>query len=277
VGGNGWAAYTTREGVFATDKNLREFSLSGAIYNPVRGLGDIAYEIDRSVTATDADNDDSYLTMSVLRSKIALCYRNSSGQKCVIWYDFSPGLEASGVEELASPDNKEPYGWSAPCLYNTFAGAGPSTLGAIPSSNGMTYFGAIDTNLGSQGDGRIDQIEVGNQDNSEAQFTGYAYMPHFVADDFSALSPQRVQVLHRKPNGTSLTLLKVSRDQTFSASNSYALTSTGSNQFTYEVIQLKSSTDRGRTDMVWLSWQDTEATQGNGFWSVSLQYQQLPL
>ena len=277
VGGNGWAAYTTREGVFATDKNLREFSLSGAIYNPVRGIGDIAYEIDKSVTATDSDNDDSYLTMNVLRSKIALCARSSAGTKFVIWYDFSPGLEASGVEELASPDNKEPYGWSAPCYYNAVANLGPSVLGAIPSSNGMTYFGAIDQNNSAVADGRVDQIEVGNADNGEPQFVGYAYMPQFVADDFSALSPQRVQVLHRKPTGTALTQLKVSRDQTFSASNSYTLSPSGSNQFNYEIVQMKSSTDRGRTDMVWLLWQDGEVTQGNGFWSVSMQYQQLPL
>jgi hypothetical protein len=277
VSGNGWAAYTTREGVFCTDKNKREFSIGGAIYNPARGLGDLAYEINNSIVSTDKDLDNSGLFMSVMRGRIAVSYGDSAGGTPILFYDFTPGIEASGVEELLDPEGRRPYGWSAPCKFNATNSIGLTVIGTVPSSSGIAYYACHTGNNSATADGRVDEIETGNTDNAEAQFHGYAYMPHFLAESFSRISPQRLDVLHKKPNGTNLTFIKVSRDQTFSSSNNYLLSASGSNQFKSEVIQLKSNPDRGPIDMVWLLWDDSEATQGNGIWQVALQYQKLPL
>ncbi len=279
--GNGWAAYGTREGIFCTDKNLKEFDLSGAIYNPARNLGDLVYEINKSVAATDADDDSSYFYMSVLRTKLAVSYRSSasfSSADSVLWYDFSPGIEASGVEELASSDTRQSYGWSSPCRYNAVNGRGLGPLAAIPTDVGMLYYGCHEGNNSATADGRIDQIETGSADNGETQFAGIAMFPHLISDDFTRMSAQRIQFLHKRPIGTTLVTLAVSRDAAFTNSTAYQV-SNSTDPFIYQAIQLASNPDRSPTSVIWLRYTDQESSGGNqnGFWTLALQYQTLPL
>lgn len=202
--GNGWAAYPTTEGIIITDKNRREFSISGDVFNPSDNTGDLAFEILTSTASVASDSDDQCLTASVFGSKLVIGFRRAASDHVrFLFYDFSPGIEASGVEELLNPETKSAYIWSPPAIYNEQFTTKLSTCGAMGSfrtSGGRQDYVSYDTVVSAVNTGRIDRVDTSFLDNTlaggDAPFT-YAVPAPFVAGAFKALLPQRLQVTHQ--------------------------------------------------------------------------------
>jgi hypothetical protein len=204
--GNGWAAYPTTEGIIITDKNLREFVISADIYNASDGTGDLTYEIGKCSASVSSDSDDQHFSMNVMGSKLVIGVRGGPSVNArYLEYDFSPGIEASGVEEMLNPETKRSYIWSPPAIYNAdalVAGAlgSPGAMGSIINASGrLDYISTDDYPGGSTNHGRIERIHTGASggDNLITTFMSYAISAPFMSSDFMLLVPQRIEATHR--------------------------------------------------------------------------------
>ena len=151
---NNVAVCLTPQGLVATDKSRREVVLSNDIHNPTTTLGDLIYEITKCLNGVQADDDTGKFTAATLGSQLVICYRASGtniNRRHV--YDFSLGVEASGLDELVNPKTGEAFGWSAPYT------AGYSAMMQLSRDAGPVNYGWGELNLGSAGDGRLDQFE----------------------------------------------------------------------------------------------------------------------
>lgn len=273
--GNGWASYCTPEGIMVVDKNLREFCISGDIHNPTDGKGDLAYSIGLSIAAAAKDADLSYVTMGVFGSRLAIAVLGQSENTGrVLYYDFSPGVEASGVEELLNPETKRAYIWSPPAIYTQAAGlANASAMGSVVNGSGRLDYVAYDTTSASFS-GRIDQVGTGTTDNSRA-ITSYAVMAPFVASEFKKLSPQRCEVTHLRSAATSGTsVIEFANDQTptFNATLQRILpVDANKTQFQKQVVPIDQG-QRGVTDLFWARWRNNISNTANRIWRLVLQY-----
>jgi hypothetical protein len=201
VSGNGWAAYPTPEGVVITDKNRREFVISADIYNASDNSGDLASELVRSAASVASDSDDQHFSMAVMGSKLVAGVRISGegSNARYLTYDFSPGVEASGVEELLNPDTKRSYIWSPPAIYNanlTNTLTVPGAMGSIRNASGRIDYIAYDVNSGNNA-GRIDRINTGTVDNGGTKHVSYAIPAPWTAPEFSVMSAQDIEIIHR--------------------------------------------------------------------------------
>jgi len=170
VGANGCAVYATATGIKATDKSRREIMLSDDIYNASRDKGDLAYEIPRAAYAAARDIANCWLGGCVWGNRLVYCYRRSASTYGWSVYDFTPGADQNGLDSLANPETRKPYGWSTMCqLDSTNDELGPRAVGAVETdNNGYVLFGAINDNYGTN-DGRIDKLMYPGQatDNGE--------------------------------------------------------------------------------------------------------------
>lgn len=148
--GDGWVGYWTRDGFIVTDGE-REVLVTGDIWDPGTGLGDLGYEITQSIAAVAADTDASYAHAFVRGSKLWLTYRTDATTFRRHEYNFASGVESTGLAEVLLNGASRP--WSAP-LTNA-----PTVMGAVEKSDGIHLYGAVETNLGSTGDCRIDEID----------------------------------------------------------------------------------------------------------------------
>jgi hypothetical protein len=279
--GNGWAAYPTTEGIIVTDKNRREFSISGDIFNPSDNTGDLPYEVGQSAVSVAGDTDNQYLSCAVVGSKLAVAYRLSSFDPRISYYDFSPGVEASGVEQLLNPDTKSAYVWSPPAVYNasmtTTAGIG--AIGSVRgSSTGLSTYVSWDTNIGATGDGRIDKINTGTADNTQT-LASYAVVPPLIANPFMALQVQSVEATHRTFQSTGSSILAFATDQvptfvTAVPGLGRTLTTDTTRQYQKQVVPVDQG-QRAKTDAFWAVWQSNAVPSGataDRIWRMVFRY-----
>ena len=258
------------------DKNLREFCISGDIHNPTDGKGDLSYSIVQSIAAAAKDADLSYVTLGVFGSRLAVAVLGESqNNNRVLYYDFSPGVEASGVEELLNPETKRAYIWSPPAVYTSSAGLpNASAMGSVVNSSGRLDYMAYDTTSASFS-GRIDQVGTGTTDNG-LTVTSYAVMAPFVASEFKRLSPQRCEVTHLRAVATSgISAIDFANDQT-PTFNTTTLTrilpvNASKTQFQKQVVPIDQG-QRGVTDLFWAQWRNNIASTANRIWRLVLQY-----
>lgn len=285
VSGHGWAAYATLDGIVVTDKSRREFTISKSLYNRSTGAGDLAYEIGKSSASTAADSDDQYLVLAVLGSKLAVSARYSQldynmqavfgDASKVFYYDFSPGIEASGIDELVGGELSKTYGWSAPCVYNfNSTNHVISAMGEVFKTT-LGEYAAIDSNAGATGDGHIEKINSGYTDNGWA-YSGTAVMPPLLPSDFALLKPQVLEATHLTDAGTgSATKLEFSNTQgpSFNATllRKLPADSVVKTRFHKQVIPID-STQRVVTDCFWIKWSSSTAGASNKIWRVVLRY-----
>lgn len=133
---------------------------TNAIYDPTENKGDLAYEIGKCIISSGSDSDDQRFAAYRFGHVLTIKYRSSASVTQPDFeqeYDFSEGAQSGGLAELVRPDGT-PFGWSAP-----FRRPG-ETMGEYRGANGLVKLHAIET-VGSTGDGRIDQLDVGHQDN----------------------------------------------------------------------------------------------------------------
>jgi len=280
--GNGWAAYPTTQGIVVTDKNRREFVISGDIFNSSDNTGDLAYEIKKSAAAASGDLDDQYFSMAVMGSRLQAAVRtdpavnSGSAEGRILSYDFSPGVDASGVEELLNPETKVAYIWHPPAIYNIATGATPiSAMGSIRNATGRFDYIAYDTNFGTY-DGRIDQINIQASDNTQ-QYIVYAVTAPVVPSDYKSLSPQTVEATHLRRNSNGTVQVQFANDQvpTFNSTYARALaTIAAKTQYQKQVLPLD-QTQRGKTDMLWMQWYCDQNVSTSRLWRLVLRYTEL--
>lgn len=269
VSGNAWAAYPTPEGIFACDKTGREFTVSGDVFNPSDNMGDLAYELKTSAASAASDSDDQYLSMAVMGSKLAVSYRNTaaSAGRGLLLYDFSPGIEASGVEELIEPTSKRPYIWSPPHVHNPVGSVNVpvGAMGSIRNASGRIDYIAFDGNLGTN-DGRFDRLNATTTwggttitvgDNNLESFFGYAIPAPLVPQEFMSLLPQDCEVTHLSTTGGA-SILYYANDQTPSFVTTAGFTSAlpataAKTRYQKQIVPIAQGL-RGRTDMFWARW-----------------------
>jgi hypothetical protein len=278
VSGNGWAAYPTTEGIVVTDKNGREFNISGDVFNPSDLKGDLAYEILTSAASVASDTDDQFLSMAVMGSKLYVAFRTQAvTANKVLTYDFSPGVEASGVEELLNPEKKAPYIWSPPFDYNFTAGnIEMMAMGSIVNASGRVDYVTILDNGGSTGDGRFDRINTGTTDNGET-FFGYAVPAPWIPSDFKSLSPQVCEVKHLTTTGGASNLY-FANNQTPTFNTTLVRTLPvvlGKVQFQKQLVPIDSG-QRGKTDLFWAQWRAaSDAVVATRLYQIVLQYDEV--
>jgi len=279
--GNGWAVYPTTEGIVVTDKTGREFSISGDVYNPSDMKGDLAYELMTSAASAASDSDDQQLSIAVMGSKIAVSFRTQQTPVAkTLFYDFSPGIEASGVEELIEPQNKRPYIWSPPAGFNGVQQQGYpiGAMGSIQSSTGRSDYVCFDATDGATGDGRFDKILTGTTDNGDS-FFGYAVAAPWIANDFMSLSPQECEVKHLTIAGTESSLY-FANDQTptFNTNSGFARSLpvvAGKTRFQKQIVPIAVG-QRGKTDLFWAEWRaSATASTSTRLYQIVLHYDEV--
>ncbi|MBK8772727.1 MAG: hypothetical protein IPM06_20185 [Rhizobiales bacterium] len=158
---NGCAVYATNVGLVATDKSKREIGLTADLYQPIRGKGNMSYEFPKCVAAAASDSPDCWMAGASWGNRLVYSYRYSASIYGFSVYDFSRGTDALGLESLANPDSRQPYGWSSLCrLQNGVTAMGPRAIGAVSASDGLRLYGAMNDNNGTA-DGRVDQMFTG--------------------------------------------------------------------------------------------------------------------
>ena len=276
VSGNGWAAYPTTEGIMVTDKEGREFTISGDIFNASEGKGDLAYEIKTSAASVAADTDDQFLHCSVLGSKLAVAFRNGIiSDPRILYYDFSPGVEASGVAELLNPETKSAYIWNPPAIYNSGLACGsPGAMGSIRNASGRVDHICFDGNFGATGDGRVDAIGTGITDNTFG-YTAYGTAAPVVASPFMALLPKRIEATHLTAGTAAKVFLANNQTPTFSTPLARDL-NVDANRTQYQKQPMNiDQGQRGKTDMFWMQWRSpTGSSTTDRFWRLVLEYEE---
>lgn len=278
VSGNGWAAYATGEGIVVTDKNRREFVISGDIFNPTMDTGCLASQIAISKKQSALDADTHSIPMAVMGSRLYVGFADINLNACVIHYDFSPGVEASGVEELVNPETKGSYIWSPPAFYNYLGyyglGVTVGAMGSVTTSGGRKDYVGYNHNPGTA-DGCIHQINTGSTDRGES-FEARAIAAPFMSQAFRSISPQRIEVLVKTASGatTDSVAFAVNQTPTFSTAAPYVrvLTDDASKTLFNRVSLNIDQGQRARTDVFWARWNGAVPNTGTRIWKMTLQY-----
>ncbi len=267
--GNGWAAYATMDGIIALDKGQSEIVLSNDIHNPATGAGSLAYELktsSASARSSDRDADGMRMHLSVLGTQLSVQYRTDSGVTVPnrrLVYDFSPGIEASGLQQLVDSEARKPYGWSAPYT---------QTLGpcfTVTKSDDRHVCGVKEDYGSATTDGVLVRIDSGVNDFGSG-FAGTAIMPTVLAPSFTRFSPQRLTIKHYAPSsGPTISLAR----NIGGTATSFNLTS-GASVVNNELVPLTQSA-RTVCSLMELTW--NASTVGSPeLWQVAVEFRLCP-
>lgn len=168
---NNAVGWLTKNGYMVWGRDLGQQNLTRAIFNPSGGTdntgsGDLVYEVGQCAASAAADSDGMRFSAYRFGQVLTIKYRSSSSvtapdmeQK----YDFSEGSHSGGVAGLFRDGNTNtPFGWSTPLRRPG------ETMGEHHGASGIVKLHAIDITVGSTGNGRIDQMDTGFQDNGVA-------------------------------------------------------------------------------------------------------------
>lgn len=270
---NGCAVYATNVGLVATDKSKREIILTADEYQPIRTKGNMSYEFPKCVAAAASDSPDCWMVGASWGNRLVYSYRTAASTYSWSVYDFSLGTDASGLEALANPDSRKPYGWSSQMFveYTDVGEVGPRAMGAVESSTGLLFYGAFNDNAGTN-DGRLVQMfkDAATTDDGATLF-GSVYSRVVIAANGTRLSAQNMTVLSKIPYAsTQLNLRRVS-----SGVSAYTLASSGSADYSREEIELTQAA-RSPGDRCALYLNDFQAGLNGLLWRVDVEVEVLP-
>ena len=268
---NGAVVYATNVGLVATDKSRREIGLTADMYQPIRGKGSMSYEFPLCVAAAAADSPDCWMVGTVWGNRLVYSYRTAASDYAFAVYDFSLGVDAQGLESLASPSERRPYGWSAECIFDStgLAEFGLRAMGAVSASDGLRLYAAINDNSGTT-DGRYDQAFTGATDNGD-YIAGLLIGKVVVADPKTRLSIQNATVLHKI--GYASTGISVTRST--GSQTTYVLASAGSADYAQELVQMTQAA-RSPGDRCSVFVYDDQTSTGGLVWRVDVEVDVLP-
>lgn len=187
---SGIVFYMTRLGLMAND-GTQEVCISPAVWTPHgtdgAGTGAWKYEMQQCVGAIDAGTDTGRFHLSAVNGRLFVAFRSSNAVTYpdrMMVYDYSLATDRQGVAQLYRAPGKL-WAWSAP--YRIRA----SVIGEVVRSDGPHIYGAIEESYAgySTGDGRIDELETGANDNG----TGIQDDVYLAMDDLgSARQKKRI-------------------------------------------------------------------------------------
>jgi len=265
---NGCAVYATPVGLVATDKSRREITLTGDTYQPIRGKGAMAYEFPLCVAAAASDSPDCWMSGAAWGNRLVYSFRTAAAEFRFMVYDFSLGTDALGLDSLANPDTRRPYGWSSVCYMDPdIAEFGPRAMGAVSASDGVRLYGAINDNYGTY-NGRFDQMFTGTTDNG-GTVTAVLVTKRYISPPDARFSAQRMTVLSK----IAYSGMTVSYERATGSNATYSLTSTAGD-FSLQRVQL-TQTNRSPSDSGVLVVTDGTTSVGGLLWRVDLVVKQL--
>ena len=268
----GAAVYLTAVGLKAADKSRREVLLSADVYQPVRGLGDLTYEVNACVAAARTDDPDCWMNVVPWGNRLVASFRTAADAYRFMVYDFSKGADQTGLDALANPEERRPYGWSSPCYMDeSHAEFGPRAMGAVAGSTGLLLYGAINDNFGTA-DGRVDQMFTGSTDNGVSIVAQIA-TKRYIVEPNTRLSARNVTITH-KVNYTG-PVVEFSRLENGSVASTYATASSGTNEVKNELLQLKQA-DRSPGTVAQCVYYDNAASTGGMVQTMDLAVEVLP-
>ncbi len=194
--------YLKPEGVAAADLDS-EMLISRDIWDhgsgPEDARGDFAYEMPRCEAAVAADSDDGYTHARAMRGMLWVNYRASgSYPNRQIAFDFSDEEGLTGLAALKTG------GWSYPLRRSMSAMC--QGRRSVSSEAANHLYGWNDENLGSTGDGRVDEFETGDTDNGTAITGGYE-TPWLKGPKGQKVSPQECLLEHHSAAGSTGSLI----------------------------------------------------------------------
>jgi len=189
-----------REGLFVCDLESERLC-SDRIYkhpqgSPTGGIGDFASAVPLLEAATAADDDSANLYCRIMRGVLFVNYDGDGGGSIdrQLTYDFSADQDSSGLASMFRPDGS-PYGWSMEHVRSF------TVMCEGRRDDGAHLYGWNDANLGSTGDGRIDEFETGETDNGTA--IAGSVTTGWLKGDPSQLTVHEAQVEHSSPTGST--------------------------------------------------------------------------
>ena len=268
----GAAVYLTAVGLKAADKSRREVLLSADVYQPVRGLGDLAYEVNACVAAARTDDPDCWMNVVPWGNRLVASFRTAADAYRFMVYDFSKGADQTGLDALANPEERRPYGWSSPCYMDeSHAEFGPRAMGAVAGSTGLLLYAAINDNFGTA-DGRVDQMFTGSTDNGVSIVAQLA-TKRYIVEPNTRLSARNVTITH-KVNYTG-PVVEFSRLESGNVAATYATASSGTNEVKNELLQLTQA-DRSPGTVAQCVYYDNAASTGGMVQTMDLAVEVLP-
>ena len=238
--GDGWVGFLSEDGFIVTDGANFE-CISRDVWNvgsATAGVGEWGYEIQqcRNASAADTGEPGSGLATAqfhalAYQGTIYCNYRSSNSYDypdSQICYDYSPGLAASGLQEVTRGPS-EAYGWSAPLSNHAKSGKALyfGTMGIFSNSAGVYYLMADDSNPGSAGDGMLRQFNYASAYADDT--SGYPSLAYLKTDRCGSLLRKRCggfRALLKKGSGGSI-VFTLYRDRARSSGVTILTTETG--------------------------------------------------
>lgn len=263
----GCAVYATSVGIKAADKSRREVRISGDIYQPVRNKGDLAYEVPICVGLAGSDSPSAgWLAGAAFGNRLIYSYRRSASTYGFSVYDFSKGVDQLGLDALADPESRRPYGWSSMCLLDYGNDIfGPQAMGAVKASGGLKLYAAIN-DTGGTANGRIDELFTGSTDNG-ATIVGQVITKRYIVEPGTKLSAQAVTTVHKSSyTGPQVAF---SRLENGTVGSYITVTNSGGNDVLTERLQLPQD-HRSPASVAQLVWYDGSSSTGALVWQLTL-------
>jgi len=204
--------YVNADGVFARSRGLAFVSIGGAIYDPgrppataaqlstsptQRGLLEYALlgngtNVAGSCAAAESGADTHKVALSVVGNRLRLHYFSTSSSTYPdrwVEYDYSESATNEGLARVLD-GNGRPFPWSPPQTLPA------SCMCELTNLTGRHVYAARDTN-GGTGDGRVDEVDVGVEDQS-ADVVPVGYTGIYLPDDLSEIQPLRLVIVAKK-------------------------------------------------------------------------------
>jgi hypothetical protein len=221
--GNGRMGFMLKpEGIYAVDL-FNERLTSGAIYDHSTiptPTGDFNYEAPQCEASAAEDDDDQYMAARIMRGALWLSYRSASGHPGKVLRYPIAGDESAGLAAAFRPDGS-PWGWSLECDMNiTVMCEGRR---AALSNVATHLYGWNEQNAVASADGRIEEFETGNDDNT-AEISASIRTPSFRFGQ-QYMSAQEVTIEHATAATNTTLSFKFHRS---TSDDSYTLTPVGS-------------------------------------------------
>jgi len=237
--------YVNEDGVFARSLGTEKVLLSDAIYRPGRPtgsrgvleyalLGDSTHV--GSCAAADSGADTFKIALNIVAGVVHLRYFSVN---TVTWfdreirYDFSRSIGRRGLAEVLQDDGT-PYPWSTPLTLRA------STSCLLTKADGVHHYAAFDSNAGT-GDGRVDEIDAGVQDNGTA-VVPVGYLGPARPPGLNRIRPLKIRALGKKvitPTGFTVAVARDPEKPPASSTwDAVTLLSAGTDDFQRDMLAL---------------------------------------
>lgn len=244
VFGNGWVGCWRDDGFWVFDGE-RQAIITGDVFDPNNGKGELNYEAGLCNAAAAADTNDYYMHAHYRDGRLWLGYRVDASNSGVLCYDCSPSIEAAGIGQVLTAEGAL-YGWSARCQYSWRSFGTVGVKGAIgsarASSSGVKLYQCDDLNDKTTG-GLVQEFETtGTYTDGSGPVEWKLYTTQDMLGGMSKFGlGGLLTLLYRLTvsSGSATLTVVIYRNQQRTASTSYVIADTAGDTFTRKVLNPK--------------------------------------